>query len=154
MTDDDFDVYGAMATASSLWAGMVYVHGERDVLAAWDCGCVELHYEMAYIAKRDYELCAALFDACPKEWPGMYLYEVTEVLGDWIGKYIIDSERLPDAGALQTKHRELVLAFFPAGCHDLITPVLDKHLPLATLPDGDVKRETEYLAYHEGSQCD
>lgn len=36
-----------------------------------------------------------------------------------------------------------------------ITFVVDvKHLPLATLPDGDVKRETEYLAYHEGSQCD
>ena len=147
MTDDDFDLYGALATASSLWAGMVYVHGERGILAAWNCGCMELHYEMARVAKQDFELCGALFDAAPKDWPGAYLYEVTEVLGDWIGKYLLDNERLPDAAALQAKHRELALAFFPDECHALITPVLDKHLPLTAGPAEPSAAEAHALSW-------
>lgn len=121
-----FDNYGPLVHASSLWAGMAYEHDEDKILEAWGQGCVELHYALAEIAFADFRLCERLYGARPAgEWPGVYLYQVTEPLGAWMGAHIIKHGDLPLPAVWQTKLRELVLDFFPSGTRGAVEKVLD-----------------------------
>ena len=115
--------------ASSLWDGMVYGRNFDDILKKWDQGCYELHCALVEIAIKDAELCDALYEACGKDFPGMYTYVVTEELGSVIGDSLLDSGEVPCAKVIERHLRSLVESFYSESGEKLSDAILDTLLP-------------------------
>lgn len=115
--------------ASSLWDGMVYGRNFDDILKKWDQGCYELHCALGEIAIKDAELCDALYEACGKDFPGMYTYEVTEELGSVIGSHILQGGYIPSTTNLEHVLRNLVESFYSESGEKLPDAILDTLLP-------------------------
>ena len=116
--------------AMSLWDGVVTPKG--DVIGAWGNGIVELRAQLAPIAELDALLCDALFNTLGKEFPGVYVYDVTESLGGGIGNYILTNNGdYPNEDWIHTALANLVLTFMPNGQREDAVAILKKYLPLA-----------------------
>ena len=130
------NIRDSAAHASSLWAGMVFPNREEAILEAWGQGCLELHYAMADIAISDAELRDTLYDSLSNGFPGVYMYEVTEELGAFVGRHICAHGDLPPAALLQAEQRRLCLELFTYGAPEdraRVVELLQQHLPLTAL---------------------
>lgn len=129
MTNADYCVH-----ASSLWSGLVRNFREDQILEAWDQGCLELHYAMAYVAEVDADLCDKLFEKVGKDFPGLWTYEVTEELGAIIAAFILSNEDLPSRERVKSVHTQLILDFFPEHHKEAVLDFLNSRDHWETLP--------------------
>lgn len=118
--------------ASSLWEGFVHGRDSDDLFHAWGAGGVELHDRMADLAILDAQLCNALYHVCEAGFPGVYLYEVTEELGEAIALHLLSTGQFPTDAEWQCALGELALAFFRQGDPQtlpVLGEVLKQYLP-------------------------
>lgn len=107
----------ARTTAMFMWAGMMeakYRDGGtfHDVLQAWDRGCIELAIELSEWGPISERLVVALQ---PKDFPGVYDYEVSESFGQWVGQHLLDTRSFPERKVAMAELRRLAVAFFKQG---------------------------------------
>lgn len=106
---------GLAVHASALWDGFVFGRESDDLFRIWGQGGVELHFQMAELAIADVRLCDALFTASDSSFPGVYVYEVTEALGQMVAAHLVSTGDFPTEAEWQTALGELALSFFERG---------------------------------------
>lgn len=108
-------IQGVAVHASSLWDGFVLGREPDELFRIWGQGGLELHFQMADLAMTDARLCDALFTASDASFPGVYIYEVTEALGQMIAAHLVSTGDFPTEQEWQTALGELALTFFERG---------------------------------------
>jgi len=106
---------GLAVHASALWDGFVFGRESDDLFRIWGQGGIELHFQMAELAITDVRLCDALFTASDSSFPGVYIYEVTEALGQIVAAHLVSTGDFPTEQEWQTALGELALSFFERG---------------------------------------
>ena len=114
------------AHVCALYAGMCYPGREEDVLEHWQHGCYELRYKVGEVAYAVMDLEETIYKRLgEKSFPGMFTYEVTEVLGDFIYRVIKNSPVRGSFGYWPSEAARLTREFFEQGdAEDL--PVVDQ----------------------------
>lgn len=109
----------AATSAMHIWDGLVYVnqsglHKLDAILEAWGQGCLELTIELANDAVRCAKVCDTV-NTAGFEFPGVYDYEVSCALGEWIAKQLLAKSDLPTTQERVEKLNDLSVWFFTQG---------------------------------------